>query len=123
MFLSGDDPVRLGLVASSSRPGGNVTGVAILSRELAGKRLAPLHELVPHARTIAVLMNSDFEPSGRFQVEVQAAAGALGLAVQCSSEPTGPAGAGATSGGLRGQTSRQVGHALTTMKNGVVGME
>jgi putative tryptophan/tyrosine transport system substrate-binding protein len=82
VFLSGDDPVRLGLVASLSRPGGNVTGVAILSRELAGKRLALLHELVPHARTIAVLINSDFEPSGRFQVEVQAAAGALGLAVQ-----------------------------------------
>ena len=81
VFLSGDDPVRLGLVASSNRPGGNVTGVAILSRELAGKRLALLHELVPNARTIAVLINSDFEPSGRFQVEVQAAAGALGLAV------------------------------------------
>jgi putative tryptophan/tyrosine transport system substrate-binding protein len=82
VFLSGDDPVRLGLVASLSRPGGNVTGVAILSRELAGKRLALLHELVPHARTIAVLINSDFEPSARFYVEVQAAAGALGLAVQ-----------------------------------------
>jgi len=81
VFLSGDDPVRLGLVASLNRPGGNVTGVAILSRELAGKRLALLHELVPNARTIAVLINSDFEPSGRFQVEVQAAAGALGLAV------------------------------------------
>jgi len=82
VFLSGDDPVRLGLVASLNRPGGIVTGVAILSRELAGKRLALLHELVPNARTIAVLINSDFGPSGRFQAEVQAAAVTLGLALQ-----------------------------------------
>jgi putative tryptophan/tyrosine transport system substrate-binding protein len=81
-FLSGDDPVRLGFVASLNRPGGNATGVAILSGELAAKRLELLRELVPHARTIAVLINSDFGASGRFQSDVEAAARALGLAIQ-----------------------------------------
>jgi putative tryptophan/tyrosine transport system substrate-binding protein len=79
VFTSGDDPVRLGLVGSLNRPEGNVTGVAILSRELAGKRLALLHELVPAAKTIAVLTHSGYGPSGRFQSEVQVAAGALGI--------------------------------------------
>jgi putative ABC transport system substrate-binding protein len=81
-FLSGDDPVRLGFVASLNRPGGNATGVAILSGALAAKRLELLRELVPHARTIAILINSDFGASGRFQSDVEAAARALGLAIQ-----------------------------------------
>jgi putative ABC transport system substrate-binding protein len=81
-FLSGDDPVRLGFVASLNRPGGNATGVAILSGALAAKRLELLRELVPHARIIAVLINSDFGASGRFQSDVEAAARVLGLAIQ-----------------------------------------
>ena len=80
IFNSGDDPVRLGFVASFSRPGGNATGVAILSGELAAKRLELLRELVPHSKVIAVLINSDFGPSSRFRADIEAAARALGLA-------------------------------------------
>jgi putative ABC transport system substrate-binding protein len=57
VFSIGDDPVRFGLVASMNRPGGNVTGVASLVAELSGKRLSLLHDLVPEAATIAVLVD------------------------------------------------------------------
>jgi ABC-type uncharacterized transport system substrate-binding protein len=83
IFLTGDDPVRLGFVASFNRPGGNATGIAILSGELAAKRLELLRELVPHARTIAVLINPDYRPvSQRFKADIEAAARALGLMIQ-----------------------------------------
>jgi putative ABC transport system substrate-binding protein len=90
IIMSGDDPVRLGFVASFNRPGGNITGVTILSQELAAKRLDLLHELVPHAKTIAVLINSDFGRSGRFRSDVEAAAGVLRLSIeflQANNEP------------------------------------
>jgi putative ABC transport system substrate-binding protein len=77
IFNSGDDPVRLGFVASLSRPGGNATGMAIFSGELAAKRLELLHELIPASKTIAVLINVDFGPSARFRTDVEAAARAL----------------------------------------------
>jgi putative tryptophan/tyrosine transport system substrate-binding protein len=80
IFNSGDDPVRLGFVASLNRPGGNATGVAIFAGELAAKRLELLHELVPGSKTIGVLINADFGPSARFRADVEAAARALGLA-------------------------------------------
>ena len=56
-FLAGVDPVEFGLIASLNRPGGNMTGVAILTAELAGKRLQLLHELVPTAAVISLLVN------------------------------------------------------------------
>jgi putative ABC transport system substrate-binding protein len=80
IFISGDDPVRLGFVASLNRPGGNATGVAIFSGELAAKRLELLRDLVPGSKTIAVLFNADFGPSARFRTDVEAAARALGVA-------------------------------------------
>jgi putative ABC transport system substrate-binding protein len=80
IFNSGDDPVRLGFVASLNRPGGNATGVAIFSGELAAKRLELLHELIPNSKAIAVLINVDFGPSARFRTDVEAAARTLGVA-------------------------------------------
>jgi putative ABC transport system substrate-binding protein len=80
IFNSGDDPVRLGFVASLSRPGENATGVDIFSNELAAKRLELLHQLVPNSKTIAVLINADFGPSARFRADVEVAARALRLA-------------------------------------------
>jgi putative ABC transport system substrate-binding protein len=57
IFTSGDDPVRLGLVASLNRPGANLTGVVSLDTELLPKRLQLLHELIPAATVIAALLN------------------------------------------------------------------
>ncbi len=57
VFTTGDDPVRLGLVSNLRRPGGNITGVSVLDREVAGKRLEVAHELVPTATLVAVLVN------------------------------------------------------------------
>ncbi len=59
VFAVGSDPVKLGLVASLNRPGGNITGVNLLIYELEGKRLAMLHEMIPKSQLIAVLLNPD----------------------------------------------------------------
>ena len=82
VFMTGDDPVRLGFVASFNRPGGNLTGVSILSGELAAKRLRLLRDLIPQAKLIAVLVNSDFGPTGQFQADIETAAAALRQPIQ-----------------------------------------
>ena len=83
VFLVGSDPVRLGLVASLSRPGGNMTGINLFNVELAAKRLGLLLELVPRATRVAVLVNpADVAVTETQLKEVKAAAGAMGLQIQ-----------------------------------------
>ena len=80
VFTAGFDPVEMGLVASMSRPGGNITGVSILDVELGPKRLEVLHALVPTATIIAVLINpADPARAETIARNMQAAARKLGL--------------------------------------------
>jgi putative ABC transport system substrate-binding protein len=83
VFGVGEDPVKLGLVASLARPGGNLTGVNFLANELAAKRLALLHELVPKAARIAVLVNPANVPATESTLrDIPDAARANGLQIQ-----------------------------------------
>jgi ABC-type uncharacterized transport system substrate-binding protein len=82
VFIAGDDPVRLGLVTSLARPGGNLTGVNFFAEELAAKRLELLRELVPGATRVAVLVNPTNPDSGSTVRNIEAAARTLGLQIQ-----------------------------------------
>jgi putative tryptophan/tyrosine transport system substrate-binding protein len=78
LFLVGSDPVEIGLVASLSRPGGNLTGVTTLARELLPKRLELLRELLPNVNTIGMLINPANPNAEREARETQALAGSRG---------------------------------------------
>jgi putative ABC transport system substrate-binding protein len=78
VFVTGDDPVRNGLVTNLNRPGGNVTGVSFIVAELGAKQLGLLRELRPGAARIAVLVDPKFPTTERFVSEVRAAASAIG---------------------------------------------
>jgi ABC-type uncharacterized transport system substrate-binding protein len=89
VFLMGDDPVRLGLVASLARPGGNLTGINLFIAELATKRLELLRDLVPSASRIAALVNPADRPLTENQLaELKTAAPAIGLQIQVFSANT-----------------------------------
>lgn len=79
VFVCDDDPVKVGLVTSISRPGGNVTGIHQLTTGLEAKRLGLLHELVPNVTIMAVLVNPDYPDAGIQIKEVEEAARTLGL--------------------------------------------
>jgi putative ABC transport system substrate-binding protein len=79
VFGTGGDPVALGLVASLNRPGGNVTGIAILQAELAAKRLQLLRELIPNSSLFGILVDSAFPATQSIITDLQAAARTLGL--------------------------------------------
>ena len=91
VFIIGVDPVRTGLVASLNRPGGNVTGVTFTTVDLTSKRLGQLHELVPKAELIGVLLDPNQMEGGMFAQQLQdaeAAAATIGrrvLAVKAAS--------------------------------------
>ena len=99
VFAVNDDPVKLGLVASLARPGGNLTGINFFTAELAAKRLELLRELVPGAARVAMLVNPtspNFETTSR---DVAAAARAMGLQLQI----------------LNASTSREIDAAFATL--------
>jgi len=97
VFLSGEDPVGMGLVASLPRPGGNLTGINFLNRELAAKQLALLRELVPAATQLAVLVNpTNGVVTATTLRDAEPAAAAMGLHIQI----------------IRASTSREIDEAL-----------
>ena len=77
VFTGSDFPVKVGLVASLNRPGGNVTGASLFTSELEAKKLALLHELVPKARLIAVIVNPTNPSADTAIADVQNAARAM----------------------------------------------
>jgi len=79
VFSTGDDPVKLGLVASLNKPGGNATGVAVFVISLLPKRLQLLRELVPTASSIGLLINPTAPAADTQLAEVQEAASTLGV--------------------------------------------
>ena len=81
VFTTGDDPVRVGLVASLSRPDGNATGVSVLTARLGSKRLGLLHEMVPTASPIAVLVNPTNPDTEDEANDIREAAHGLGIQI------------------------------------------
>jgi putative ABC transport system substrate-binding protein len=78
VFVSGEDPVKSGLVASLNRPGGNVTGAAMLTGQLGAKQLGLLRELSPNATLVAILVNPNNPLTESVLMDVQAAAALTG---------------------------------------------
>jgi putative ABC transport system substrate-binding protein len=90
VFSAGADPVKLGLVASLNRPGGNITGITGMTVEVGAKRIELLHELLPIAARFALLVNPSNPLTEALVVETQAAAGAIGLQIEVLSAGTNP---------------------------------
>jgi putative tryptophan/tyrosine transport system substrate-binding protein len=91
VFIINEDPVRLGLVGSLARPGGNLTGVNIFNAELGAKRLDLLRELLPGAARVGVLVNPTNATTTESTLrDVAAAARATGLQINVANASTGP---------------------------------
>jgi putative tryptophan/tyrosine transport system substrate-binding protein len=82
VFTAGGDPVKAGLVQSLNRPGGNATGVSVLTTAPESKRLGLLHELVPGAKAVGVLIDPYYREAGAQERELREAAGTLGQPIQ-----------------------------------------
>jgi putative ABC transport system substrate-binding protein len=89
VFATGADPVKLGLVASLNRPGGNVTGVTFVVAELGAKQLGLLHELQPGAVRVGVLVDPNLALTQSYVSDVQAAALSIGKQIEVLEAPTG----------------------------------
>ena len=100
VFALADDPVKLGLVASLARPGGNLTGINFLNVELTSKRLELLRELVPSATRIGVLVNPSGPGAGALS-DMGPAASTMGLQIQV----------------LRAGTSQEIDETFATLGN------
>ena len=79
VFAIGGDPVKAGLVSSFSRPGGNITGISLLTTAPEAKRLGLLHDFVPKASIVGVLINPSYQEAGAQAHELEEGARALGL--------------------------------------------
>ena len=82
VFVTGDDPVRIGLVDSLNRPGGNATGVYMLTSALEPKRLELIHELVPNTTAVGVIVDPSSPDTSLQMKELPAAASALGQQIK-----------------------------------------
>ena len=82
VFNTGADPVKMGLVSSLNRPGGNVTGVTFFAEELGPKALGLLRQLVPTANTVGLMVNPSNPETPRRSADAVAAARTLGLAIE-----------------------------------------
>jgi putative ABC transport system substrate-binding protein len=82
VFTGGGDPVRDGLVASLNQPGGNLTGISLLTTDIGSKRVGLLRELIPNAATIALLLNPKSPEVGPHLQDVQRAASSLGQQIR-----------------------------------------
>jgi putative ABC transport system substrate-binding protein len=82
VFTVGGDPIKMGLVDSLNRPGGNITGVSFLSSDIVAKMLEALHELMPKTARIAALVNPTNQNAAADTMEAEAAARTLGLELQ-----------------------------------------
>jgi len=89
VFASGGDPVKLGLVASLNRPGGNVTGITFIVAELGAKQLGLLHELQPGAVRVAVLVDPNYPLTESFVSDIRAAASSIRKQIEVLEAPTG----------------------------------
>jgi len=89
VFAGGGDPVKLGLVASLNRPGGNVTGVTFVAGELGAKQLGLLHELQPGAVRVGVLVDPNYPLTEPYVSDVQAAASSIRKQIELLEAPTG----------------------------------
>jgi ABC-type uncharacterized transport system substrate-binding protein len=102
VFIVSEDPVRLGLVSSIARPGGNLTGINVLNAELAAKRLDLLHEFVPTAVRVAALVNpTNVTTTETTLRDLESAAQGIGLQIQV----------------VRARTSREINEAFATFEH------